>query len=237
MTAPDRRRPARFLPAVALVLATALVAGCGVREDDSPRVLASDQLPSELLAPAPPSTTSAIPVTQQRIYLLETKDGSTEEGLVGVYFNLEVPANSEDFPRRVIEQLVLYRPQDNPNGTAIPPTTSVLDVRRVTGPDGENDILDINLNKLEAQGIGLKQAIAQIVFTATGISGVRGVRFQLNGVPIPVPLDEGESGVGAVVTRADFPQTNPNPPTTTTTTTAAPPAEPVPADVEVPAEE
>lgn len=222
----------RLLSATAVVVAAALVVACGVREDDSPRVLADDVVPAELTEPTPSSTDPQVPTTPQRIFVVQTTEGGTEEVLSGVYFNLPISTNSEDYARQVIEQLVNLRPpEDATFTTAIPPTTGVLDVRRITGPDGKDDILEINLNQLQAQGRGLKLAIAQIVFTATSISGVRGVRFLLNGVPVAVPLDDGESQVGAVVTKADFPQTNPTPPTTTSTTVAAEPAEPVPAEV------
>lgn len=216
---------------VSVVVATVLLVACGVREDDSPRVLADGLVPAELSEPTPSSTEPQVPTTPQRIFVIGTI-GGTEEVLSGVYFNLPISTNSDDYARQVIEQLVNLRPAENSTfTTAIPPTTGVLDIRRVTGPDGKDDILEINLNQLQAQGRGLKLAIAQIVFTATSISWVRGVRFLLNGVPVAVPLDDGESSVGAVVTKADFPQTNPNPTTTTTTEVAPVPAEPDPTEV------
>jgi len=220
---------------MSVIIATALLVACGVREDDSPRVLAADRVPAELTEPTPSSTEPQVPTTPQRIFVIETTEGNTEEVLVGLYFNLPISTDSGDYARQVIEQLVNLRPQEDATfTTAIPPTTGVLDVRRVAGPDGRDDILEVNLNQLQTQGRGLKLAIAQIVFTATSISGVRGVRFLLNGVPVAVPLDDGESQVGAVVTEDDFPQTNPTPTTSTTSTTStseAPAAQPVPAEV------
>ena len=82
----------------------------------------------------------------------------------------------------------------------------MLDVRLVEGPDGERDVLEVNLNQLDVSGgTRLKLAVAQIVFTATDLADVRGVRFLLNGSPVAVPLDDGESETGAIVTKADQP--------------------------------
>ncbi len=198
-----------MLSAVATALALALVGACGLRQDDAPRPLAADAVPTELGQPIPSSTTPLVPTTPQQIFVLENK-GSGKEELSGVYFNLPIPTNSDDFPRAVIELLVNLRASENTSfTTAIPPTTSVLDVQRVPGPDGGDDVLEINLNKLEAQGPNLKLAIAQLVFTAAAIDNIGGVRFLLNGAPVAVPLDVGESALGAIVTPSDFPQTNP----------------------------
>jgi len=213
---------------IAILVVAALLAACGVREDEEPRVLSNDVVPAELSEPAPASTMTGDASALQRLYIIETR-GGTEEFLVPYLAPMDRGPGGDDFHRRVIEELVTFRPPENaPYTTAIPPTTGVIDVRLVAGPDGEQDVLEINLNSLEVSGgARLKLAIAQMVFTATGIPGVRGVRFLINNTPVAVPLDVGESETGAIVTRADFPQLNP---TTTTTTTAAP-ADPVTGDL------
>lgn len=219
----------RLLGGAAIVVAAALLAGCGLREDEDPRVLASDAVPAELVEPAPASTVPEESSVLQRIYIIETRDGT--ENLVPYLVPMAAKVDGEDDHRRVIEELVTFRPPENaPYTTAIPPTTGVLDVSLVEGPDGSRDVLEINLNQLEVSGgTRLKLAVAQMVFTATSMNDVKGVRFLLNGSPVAVPLDNGESETGAIVTRDDFPQLIPT--TTTTPTTAPEAAEPVPGEL------
>jgi hypothetical protein len=223
------RRTRRGIAATAIVLAVALLASCGVREDEGPRILTDDAVPSELREPTPASSVPQEETSPQRIYLIETRANS-EEDVVPYLVPMPRVAEGENYHKRVIEELVSFRP---PEGalytTAIPPTTGVLDARLVDGGNGEQDVLEINLNQLDVSGGALlKLAIGQMVFTATAIPGVRGVRFLLNNNPVSVPLDVGESGTGAVVTSADFPSLNPK---SSASTTTPPPAEPVPGDI------
>lgn len=222
---PRARRGAPLVVAT-VVAAVALLGACGLREDEDPRILASDAVPAELAEPTPASTVPEESSVPQRIYIIETR--GSQEDILPYLVPMARTSGDDDYYRQVIEKLVTFRPPENaPYTTAIPPTTGVLDVRLVEGPDGERDVLEINLNQLDVSGgTRLKLAVAQMVFTATDLADVRGVRFLLNGSPVAVPLDDGESETGAVVTKADFPQLNPA--STTTTTSAAAAADPVP---------
>ena len=71
----------RLAAAVAVVVATSLLAACGVREDEDPRILTDDAVPAELAEPAPASTVPEESSVPQRIYIIETRAG-TEEDLV-----------------------------------------------------------------------------------------------------------------------------------------------------------
>jgi len=223
------RRRSRAL-AVLLVLAALATTACGLREDDEPRVITDDAVPTELSEQSPASTVPEESSVPQRIYVIETRDA--EEVLIPYLAPIPRGLEGDEYYREVIERLVKFRAEaDDPFTTAIPPTTGVLDVRLVEGPDGKRDVLEINLNQLEVSGgTRLKLAIAQMVFTATGIPTVTGVRFLLNGSPVAVPLDVGESETGAVVTRSDFPELYPP---TTSPTTAPEVAEPVPGEIGV----
>lgn len=224
-----RARRHRRIGAAAILVAVALVASCGVREDELPQLLTADEVPSELAEPAPASTVPPEETVPQRIYVVETRTGA-EEDLIPYLVPMARVTDGDDYHRRVIEELVSFRPPENaPYSTAIPPTTGVLDVRLVDPGTGKREVLEINLNQLDVSGGALlKLAFAQMVFTATAIPGVSGVRFLLNGSPIAVPLDVGESGTGAVVTSTDFPSLNPNPAPSSTTPT---PADPVPGEI------
>jgi hypothetical protein len=224
-----RSRTPRGIGAVAILVSVAVLASCGVREDEDPRILTDGAVPAELAEPAPASTIPQESSSPQRIYVIETRANSEEE-LIPYLVPMARVNEGDDYHRRVIEELVSFRPpEDETYSTAIPPTTGVLDVRLVDGGNGEQDVLEINLNQLEVSGgTLLKLAIAQMVFTATAIPGVRGVRFLLNGSPVAVPLDVGESETGAVVTSADFPSLSPK---TSSSTTTPPPADPVPGEL------
>jgi hypothetical protein len=217
--------PGRLLrrPARAAVLATAavvLLAGCGVREDDNPRPLAAEAVPTELseLAPSP---TIVGDLTTQRAFMVETRP-SGETVLYPFALPFRRPASDDDRPKAVLEALIQHQPGDSDAYfNAIPTTTGVI---TVVPDDDDPSVLEINLNQVETSSGNLKLAIAQMLFTATELPGVRGVRFLLNGEPRAVPLEVGESEVGQIVTRADFPALIP--PSSTTTT--APPVEAAP---------
>jgi hypothetical protein len=212
---------------LAVLGALALATSCGVREDDSPRALAPDSLPAELSEATPASTIPGDSTSFQRVFMVETGPGG-EDALLSLLLPIERPANEEERRRAVIEALVSNRPgEDDLYFNAIPATTGVLDVRLV-----EDNVLEINLSQLDVASGNLKLAIAQMVFTATELPGVDGVRFLLNREERAVPLEVGESEVGQVVTRDDFPLLNPTrTTTTTTTTTTVDAAEPVPAEI------
>ena len=102
----------------------------------------------------------------------------------------------------------------------------------------ENDVARIDIIALDDDGTEvpvtgdvLRDAAAQLVFTATGISPIRGVRVLINGERVVLPTT-GEAGdTEGVVTRDDYerylPEFEPTPTTTIpdTTPTEAPPAE------------
>ncbi len=83
---------------------------------------------------------------------------------------------------------------------AIPPTSQVLNASLDGG------VLDLDLSDLGAvEGSGQRLAAAQIVYTATALPGIAGVRFSIDGEPASVPLDDHASDVNQVITREDYP--------------------------------
>lgn len=201
--------------AIAVISLAGVLAACGVREDDKPREILRPALPRQLFEPNPSSTTTQPPTehTQYRkLYLVRGTDTLAE-----TFVGIESPRNPADIPRVVIDNLI-NRPPVTSNSeltSAIPPDTKLRSVVQ------HDDVLDIDLSGLgTVESTNQRLAVAQIVFTATAIEGINGVRFLIDGSPTAVPLDESTSEIGATITRDDFPKLRPG--AVTTTTTVAP---------------
>jgi spore germination protein GerM len=190
---------------VAVVAITlALVAtGCGLRSDEKARAIPKASIPTELSERVSSTTTTAVsPVADQRFVYLVRNQG-TAESLVSTPVVILPTVRAADIPRAIIEQLVTNPPVDDKSDvtSAIPPGT------RVRGVTRDGDVLDIDLTNLGSiESTRQRLAVAQIVFTATEIPGIRGVRFSIDGTPSAVPLDDKSSGVNAIITRDDFPK-------------------------------
>lgn len=165
------------------VLAAALGA-CGVPVDSSPTALAKSGVPFGLLQPSPPATTTTAPkpatVTVQ-IFLL-----TVSNQLAPVTRDVPVPAALPT----VMAALV-----DGPSNaeaaiglqSAVPAGTQIISATISGG------VATVDLGGTFGQLVGQAQidAVAQIVFTATALSAVGGVIFQLDGQPVAVPTASG----------------------------------------------
>jgi len=198
----------RVLSLVVLVLAAFLPSACGVPSDESPQIIAFDDLGGAL---GDPSTT---------LLSTPTPEPSTEllTGAAFVYF---------------VDQINLLQPEQRDvvlltNDQRALPILEAL----IAGPDEEergilglstglpNDIvvnsIDVNAAGLaivdiaagqieELRGENLRIALAQIVFTLTELSGIESVRLRIDGEDRP--LATGDGGVTELVepvTRADY---------------------------------
>jgi len=184
----------RLLAVVALL--GAVVVGCGVPEDDSPQELSADEVPFGLLT-VPTTTTEPGPVTdperQGRLYFVDT------EGQI-VEVEAEVPDQSV---RSVLIALLDTDPETLDPGVSsfIPPETTL---RRVEVVD---DVIVIDLSE-EFTSVTSERfvpAVAQVVFTATAVSGTGAslVEFREEGEPIDVP-DEDGAAQSDPVSRTDY---------------------------------
>jgi spore germination protein GerM len=168
------------LPLVALVAGLALTA-CGVPTDSSPRSLSPRDVPFLAAEPVTTTTTfSSSPTTLATMYLVAA------DHLVPVERLIPTPPTVEKVVRRL-----LTGPSDTEvrNGlrTAVPAGTSILSAPVASG------IVTIDLSGAFVRGTGPEQiiALAQLVFTATALPGVVGVRFTLEGKPTDVPAGDG----------------------------------------------
>jgi hypothetical protein len=160
-----RRRRALLGLAVAVAFGVLLTA-CGLPKDASPRTIAADKVPFSLLAP-----TSSVPAEDQTggpVEDLYYFDGATLRPVV-----LAVASRT---PLDVLRQLVEGVP-DATNGvaTAIPKDTQVL-----AADLDENGVLHVTLNEqiLSIKDPDQGRAFGQMVWTATGLDGVRQVLFR-----------------------------------------------------------
>jgi hypothetical protein len=193
-----------FLVALAVVLA-AVASACGIQADTTPRSLAADEVPYGLLDEGPPIPSPSTSVPE------------VDRVNVAVYFLLgerlqPAPRTLPDPPSaaRVLNSL-LSGPTDEEavSGlrTAINPTTQAT----VTRPAPDIIAVDLTPDFTAVPGLEQRLAIAQIVFTATGVEGVSAVRFSIGGASIGIPLPDG-TVTAEPVTRDAFPNLAPSEP-------------------------
>ena len=171
----------RFTPLLG-ILFTLSVAGCGIASDDGPRdIPAADQV--ELGIGGDSNAGAAIGTA--RVYFVSPD-------VVGQAALLESVARDVAETPTALLQALLAGPnateQSNQFRTALPAGTELLDARR------QGFLLRVDLSDavLQLSGEPLITAIAQIVFTASEIKGVRGVTIVVAGADQQWPVGSGE---------------------------------------------
>ena len=171
----------RFTPLLG-ILFTLSVAGCGIASDDGPRdIPAADQVE---LGIGGDSNAGAASGTA-RVYFVSPD-------VVGQAALLESVARDVAETPTALLQALLAGPnateQSNQFRTALPAGTALLDARR------QGFVLRVDLSDavLQLSGEVLITAIAQIVFTASEIKGVRGVTIVVAGADQQWPVGSGE---------------------------------------------
>ena len=184
--------PVRTLAGLLTALGILLTA-CGVPEDPTPRVLEASALPPELVKPST-TTTSTEPLAPRQTVYLYFADG---EALGDpVERELATPAGAV----AALEALIAG-PTETEAGdgltSALPTETVIL------SSDLTNGVLRVDLAEgalEQIEGELQRLAIAQLVYTATDLSGVDWLWVQIEGEPRALPTDEGdvEAPVGRV---------------------------------------
>lgn len=178
----------RRLLLVVLAVAVGVAAGaCGVPPDPAPRTLAADDIPYGLLEEAPPPTVAptvpSVPTAPVFVYFVKGER----------MFPVVRQVNADPSVAKALTAL-LFGPQENEAAdgvrSAISPTAAI----QARAIDPATYLVD--LSSEFAQGSVSEQVLglAQVVWTATAITGVTGVRFTLNGAPIQVPTPTGSTG-------------------------------------------
>lgn len=163
------------------VAAITLVGGCSISPDSAPRdipVLQQD----ELLAPSDREAGAATGTA--RIFLLSPDSGGQSTSIVAV------PRDVAETPIALLEALTAGPNDDELDGkyrTAIPTDVVV----RSAQLRGGTLVVDMSAGLLQLAGDGLIDAIAQVVFTASELSGVRSVKLLIEGADQQWPTGTG----------------------------------------------
>jgi spore germination protein GerM len=199
-------RTAKVILSLLGVLAVALsAAGCGIPTEATARPIDPDVLPPSLVEQATTTTAPTsgggrrVPV---ELFLVSSK-GDTQK-LSAVDADIVNVVDMADLPRQVIEQLITQQATTGSDGSdltnTIPPDTQVLDANM------DGTVLDLDLSALgRVESTRQRLAVAQIVYTATALDTVTGVRFWIDGEPASVSLEDHASEVGQVITPRDYP--------------------------------
>ncbi len=175
-------------------------AGCGLNADRTPQAIDAEDLPPDLLDPNPPTSTTlpGTTTTSVTVYLLIRAGTTTRLSPT----QREV-ADPTSLGERIRALLAATSAQEQDAGliSSIPSDTVLLDAD--LNEADEELVINLSGAFFDVQGQELANAFAQLVYTVTEISGVRRVRFKVDGEAQRAPNAEGIEQDGAV-TRADY---------------------------------
>jgi spore germination protein GerM len=163
-----------------LVVLASLVTSCSIREDAAPR-----DIPVEQRGNFGEIATGQAAVGGGRIYLLGPVDGDEQAQLRAVQ------REEASSPADLLNSLLDGANEDENSiglSTAIPADLVIDQARTV----GTRLTIDINDAFNELSDLGLRQAIAQIVATASEIDQVQQIRIRVNGENQGWPTGDGE---------------------------------------------
>jgi len=207
-TVPSRRRLAAALVALLLLVAVASLSACGIGTDEAAREIPSGAVPESLRQDTSPTTAGPDDpgsARQATIYMVRSERGATANSLEAVDVEVSAPDSDDDLATLVTEALVQARPDalGRPDLlNAVPPGMQVLRAELV-----DDGVLDLDITDLDAvEGSLQRLAVAQIVFTLTGLSSrIDAVRFFVEGTAVAVPVENGSIAAGQPVRRSDDP--------------------------------
>lgn len=186
------RRRARWILAFALAVGVATT-GCGISTDETPEQLASEALPQDLQPTGSTTTTApadAAEVESVGVWFLR---GAGDDARL-VRARREVPGPAT--VRIVLEALFNQPPNETERqagiSSAIPPDTTIED----SSLNGDVLVLELSENFYDLEGDPSRNAFAQIVYTATGLSDVQLVQFALEGELVEARDGGGEDQIG-----------------------------------------
>jgi len=175
----------------AAVGAVLVLAACGIDPDAGPRAIPAEQrVELDETDQAAGQSTGA-----SRVFLVAEE----ENGRVLRSVLRDVPSRPAD-----VMQALLAGPNDDEieDGlqTAVPVDTEVLSTRQI----GPTLVVDVSRQILDLQSTALRLAVAQIVFTASELDGVRSVALRVDGQSQAWPVGRGDLEEKAL-TVYDFP--------------------------------
>lgn len=196
-------RPVRWV--VLVPVAVFALAACGLSANPAPNRLAAEDVPFGLLDP-PTSTTAAAPTTvppqsSQTVQVYFVRD----KRLVAVERELPVPTTAFDLVSELLDGPTEAEASKGLR-TAIATGTQLLSATVVD----RGVVTDFSGEFGNIQGEDQILAVAQVVFTVTGLDGVTGVTFRLDGKAVDVQRGDGTIRPGPVG-RLSFPAQKPVP--------------------------
>lgn len=186
-----------------LVLLAVVAGACGVQFDGAPRAFPPEDVPYALLEEAPPTTVTptvpAVPTAPVNVYFVRG------ERMYPVVRQVNAPSS---VPKGL--SALLFGPEETEATSGVRSAISPTAAIQARAIDPATYLVDLSTEF--AQGSVSEQVfgLAQVVWTATDIPGVTGVRFTLNGLPIQVPTPIGSTG--EPVGREAFAELGPVPP-------------------------
>lgn len=183
---------ARCYLGVAVVAAVA--AACGVPTEDSATRVARDKVPFGLAAPTSDTTVTTVPSASAEVTVYFVEGGR----LVPTPRRISQPVSVAD----ALDAVVAGPTEDEARAGRRSALLGSGLVNRASAAGGIATVdLGIRFTALPSDEQVL--ALAQLVYTATGLPGITAVTFTLNASPIPVPKADG-SLTDAPVARADY---------------------------------
>jgi spore germination protein GerM len=202
-SASTRRRVTTIVGAVAVALGLLSLAACGVPLDDNTHRIAADDVPSELLEPAPTtSTTTTAPVGET------TTTTTPARERVVLYF---VRNDRVDYVTRVYSEPLGMKARLLELSKPLLPEEIAQNLRSAVPENPINDVVPsggvatVDLTPAFAELPTNEQvlAFAQITYTLLQTPGIGQVSFTLDGVAIQ-PLDDEATVVPGPVTKETY---------------------------------
>lgn len=207
-----RRRWSLATTVLAVLVAAATLAGCGVPTDAAPRDIAPDAVPkaNDPGSASSSNSTALEHAVEQPVYVVRATDKSFI--LQPVNVQVAQATNPGEQAQRLIEALVRERNEQLNRRDATLQNKVPFDIVVSSAELRDDGVLVVDFNK-ELGNIEndlLRYAVAQIVFTATRVPAVKGVVIKVDGQVRGVPLEEatGTAEAGRPITRRDYPTLN-----------------------------
>ena len=193
-------RMARAALLVVALGAAGLIAGCGLSEDGSPRVISDEALPPDLTDRPDATTTIPPELAEEREIFLVSQQADDTYRLVPRPRQVRADADTETKAKASLQALVRRTDTDDRSvGSNFVPETVVI--QSVDLAD-KTLTIDLSADMANVDGQFQRLAYAQLVFTATQFDGIDMVRFTING-----QVSNAVDGTGEavpVVTRASY---------------------------------
>lgn len=188
----------RRLPALALLAGLALlVAGCGIPDDSQARRVPRNDVPFDLLASgAVETTTTTVPSRPEPVVVYFHSGGH----MVPVTREVQSPATAEKALQALIKGPTAAEAKRGLR-TSIGRSTTILSA---TVGDGGIVTIDVTNSFHVSSQTETIFAAAQMVYTATALEEVRGVKFTLEGERATIYQGDGQQ-TGYPVSRLTYP--------------------------------